>query len=203
MTLDDVTDCVENAKTSRDRAARQLADDEHKRATLVLHRQREEILSSSSDAENEINEVKRTLAERELRLTAQRTRRPDTALSDTNRKHQTFLKCLHPTVMQPSAPALHADNPALKPAATQPSAPVPHAVNSASQLAAMQSPAPAPYAARPTLKTAATQPSASAEYFPALKPGAPQPILSSMPPPGVEYLALPNSFRPPRLMQTF
>lgn len=57
------------AKTSADRAALGLAQEEHHRSTSALRPQREELLSASSDTEKEITELKRALEERKLRLT--------------------------------------------------------------------------------------------------------------------------------------
>lgn len=80
-----------------DLAARSLAE-EHYRTTSALRRQREDILSASSDTKREITDLERTLRERELRLSTliSRQHTTDVALSSVTTKHETFLKGPHP-----------------------------------------------------------------------------------------------------------
>lgn len=99
---EDVARCVEDAKTTVDRAALELAEAEHKRATSALTHQREELLSATSDMEREKADLQNTLKERELRLITLQghQRSTDAALSSANDKHTTFIKGLLPAAPQ-------------------------------------------------------------------------------------------------------
>lgn len=151
VTLEDVAECVKDAKISADRAAR-LAGEEHKRTISALRRQREEVLSASPDTE------------RELHLAALYSHQYSTepALSVATTQHQAFLVGPQPAALQPSAPATHAARAALKPAPLQPPALATHAARSASQRTALQPPARASHVACAATNPATTQPSAPA-----------------------------------------
>lgn len=63
VTLDDVANCIDRAKALVDLAAHRLTDEGHQRTTSAVRRQPEEILSASSDTEQEIADLKRSLQE--------------------------------------------------------------------------------------------------------------------------------------------
>lgn len=135
---------MKEAYTLADIAARKLADDENKRTTSDLQRQRKKILPATSDSKCEITEMKCVLREHELHLAALHSRKHYTATvlptANHHHHHQAFFKQLQPAAVQ--SPATPEVNPSFKAAAIQSLAPAPHAVKLAPYPADMQPPAP-------------------------------------------------------------
>lgn len=98
VTLDNVIGCDNNAKTSADRSALELAKVEHERVASSLTRQREGILPDCLDREQEIAALKTTLKERELYLAVlhDRQRFKDEGISLAIYKRKSFLKGFPP-----------------------------------------------------------------------------------------------------------
>lgn len=70
VSLNDATNYIEKEQTPADLTARRLAEEEHIKTTSALHRQQEEILSATSDAEKAIAALKRSLRGSKLRLSS-------------------------------------------------------------------------------------------------------------------------------------
>lgn len=112
VTLQDVADGVEEVNTLADRAALHLAQEKHYRSTSAQHKQHEELLSTSSDTEKEINELNQAFKECELYLTILRTvstirtrvfpwRKTKTKLLSNNSRPGRANRCLLAPTAQP------------------------------------------------------------------------------------------------------
>lgn len=107
VSLDDVTGCVVQAKTSAYQVARTNAEEVHRRITTVLRRQQDEIAAAIPEAERGLADLQRAVHECELRLASLRQRAQDTdeAISSADTLPDTFLRDLRFAAPQPPTTA--------------------------------------------------------------------------------------------------
>ena len=110
MSLQDVEDGVEQAQTTADQQALDLATDEHEQAIQPLRAKAATLTSSSDAARARIQETARTLREYEARLKSIETQRRsnDAVIAVAKQNHETYISQLCAQGSSQLSPPAHA-----------------------------------------------------------------------------------------------